>query len=184
MKETRVASRYAKSLLSLANERGVLDQTYEDMKLVALACEENKALSLLLKSPIVKSDKKIKIFDEIFSKHISELSSTFITTITKKRRENYLLEITIEFQRQYKHHNNIITAVVTSATGLDEAIRKEVLKVVKESVKSEVELVEHQDKALIGGLILRLGDKQVDASIQRKINDLRNTFSQKYFNEN
>lgn len=184
MRETRVASRYAKSLLGLCIESGNLEEAYEDMSLIANTCAESKDLSLLLKSPIVKPEKKIKVLTEVFSKHISAVSNTFISIIIKHGRENYLAEIAVQFQRQYKEHKKIVTAVVSSAMGLDEAVRKIVLKTIEDSVKSEVELLEKKDKDLIGGLVIRIGDKQYDASIQRKLNDLKKTFNQHHYSDN
>ena len=177
MKETRIASRYAKSLLTLALEQGELENAYNDMKLVSETCDSSKDLSLLLQSPIVKPDKKTKILREIFAGWLGKLSLSFIDIIIKKRRENYLEAIAREFQNQYKSHKNILTAVVTSVVGLDDKIRSEIMKIVKDSTNAEVELVEKADKDLIGWLILRIGDKQVDASIQRKLLNLRRDFS-------
>ncbi|MFH1322022.1 MAG: ATP synthase F1 subunit delta [Bacteroidota bacterium] len=177
MKKTRVASRYAKSLLNLAIEQGELENTYNDMKLISQTCHSSKDLTLLLKSPIVKSDKKTRILKEIFKDRLSKLSQSFIDIIIRKRREIYLEEITWEFQNQYKEYKNIITAVVTSASGLDDNIRSEIMKIVKESTSFEVELIEKKDKELIGGFVLRIGDKQIDKSIQNKLKELSRSFS-------
>ena len=68
MKATRLSSRYAKSLLSLVVEQNKLEDTLSDMKRIVSVCSENKDLSLLLKSPIIKTDKKMSILSEIFSK--------------------------------------------------------------------------------------------------------------------
>src|SRR3972149_6195117 len=165
MKETRIAYRYAKSLLAMALEQGVGENTYIDMKNVSEICSQSKGLSLLLKSPIVKPDKKTDILREIFSNRLGKLSLSFIDIIIQKRRESYLEAIAREFQYQYKSHKNILTAIVTSAVGLDDKIRSEIMRIVRESSNAEVELVEKEDKELIGGFILRVGDKQVDASI-------------------
>ena len=175
---TRVASRYAKSLLALALEQGEMENAYNDMKLVSETCDSSKDLSLLLQSPIIKPDKKTEILREIFAGRLGKLSLSFIDIIIKKRRENYLEAIAREFQYQYKSHKNILTAIVTSVVGLDDNIRSEIMKIVKDSANAEVELVEKADKDLIGGLILRIGDKQIDASIQRKLINLRRDFSE------
>ena len=175
---TRVASRYAKSLLALALEQGEMENAYNDMKLVSETCDSSKDLSLLLQSPIIKPDKKTEILREIFAGRLGKLSLSFIDIIIKKRRENYLEAIAREFQYQYKSHKNILTAIVTSDVGLDDNIRSEIMKIVKDSANAEVELVEKADKDLIGGLILRIGDKQIDASIQRKLINLRRDFSE------
>ena len=184
MKGTRVSSRYAKSLLGIAKEQGGLEQSYADMKLISETCENNKELMLLLKSPIVKADKKIQVLDAIFSKKVGKLSMSFVQTIARKGREGLLYIIAVEFQNQYKVEKNIVTAVVTSASGLDEKLRKKVLELVKQSVDSEVELIENQDKGLIGGFIVRLGDKQVDASIHRKLIDLKKSLSEQFVSDN
>ena len=149
---------------------------YIDMKNVSEMCSQSRDLSLLLKSPIVKPDKKTDILREIFSNRLGKLSLSFIDIIIQKRRESYLEAIAREFQYQYKSHKNILTAIVTSAVGLDDKIRSEIMRIVRESSNAEVELVEKEDKELIGGFILRVGDKQVDASIQRKLLNLRRDF--------
>jgi F-type H+-transporting ATPase subunit delta len=86
-------------------------------------------------------------------------------------------EIAGEFVAQYKQYKNILTAVITSAVGIDKTVKAKVLELVKQTTKGEVELVEKVDKDLIGGFILTIGDKQVDASVSRKLNDLRKAFS-------
>ena len=98
--------------------------------------------------------------------------------IATKRREEYIEDIAEEFIEQYKTHKNILTAVVTTAQGLDEELKKQVLEVVKKSYNSEVELVEKVDKDLIGGFIIRVGDKQEDTSIARKLKLLYRTFNE------
>ena len=176
MGQVIVASRYAKSLLKLAAEKGVDAAVYNDMKLVAMTCHENRDLELLLKSPIVKVDKKITILEAIFKEQVNAISLSFLNIITKKKRENFLYEIAIEYQNQYKFKHAIVTATVTTATGLDADMKSAVLKLIKGSADSEVELIERTDVDLIGGLILRIGDNQYDGSLQRRLNDLKLEF--------
>ena len=70
MKQSRVTIRYAKALFQLVIEQDTLEQSYNDMVLLDRVCAESKELSLLLKSPIVKTDKKLKILEEIFGSKI------------------------------------------------------------------------------------------------------------------
>jgi F-type H+-transporting ATPase subunit delta len=177
MKGTVVASRYAKSLLGLAIEQNKLEEAYADMLMVAKTVNENRDLELLLKSPVVKTDKKQAILDQLFGSKISPISSGFFKIITTKRREYLIGQIANSFVQQYKFHNNIITAEITSAVKLDANLKKKVLQLVKSTEQEEVEVVERIDESLIGGIIVRIGDKQVDASILRQINDLKKDFS-------
>jgi F-type H+-transporting ATPase subunit delta len=177
MVETKVAKRYAKSLIDLSREQGVLDAVNQDMSLLVSVCEANHDLALLLSNPIIHTDKKLSVLNAVFGSHVSKLSSTFFQIITKKGREAHLPAIAKEFVQQYKHSKGIVTAMVTSAVGLDEHVRKQVYQLVKDSVKSEVELVEKVDGKLIGGFVLRIGDKQYDASVSAELRKLTREFS-------
>ena len=178
MKSTRASTRYAKSLADLATEQGSLDKVYADMILIHKTCADNHDLSLLLKSPIVKTDKKQSIIKEIFSGKISKLTEQFIFLLTIKRRESLLESIAESFVQQYKERKRILTAVITTAQGLDEGLRKKVLDIVKSSAYSEVELVEKTNPNLIGGFTLQVGDKRIDARIQKQIRKLAMSFTE------
>jgi len=177
MVETKVAKRYAKSLLDLSNEKGVLDAVANDMKLLASVCDENRELSALLASPIINSDKKLNILKKVFGDKMNKLTVTFFDIIARKGREAYLEVIAKEFTRQYKEMKGIQTAVITSAVGLDDKLRSEVYNIIRKSAQSEIELVEKVDKSLIGGFVLRMGDKQYDASVASELRKLTRTFS-------
>jgi F-type H+-transporting ATPase subunit delta len=177
MVETKVASRYAKSLLGLAIEQGILDAVKNDMSLIAGTCATSSELTLLLNKPIVSVSKKIAILTDLFGKKINPVTLKFLTLITKKRREPNLEAIANEFVGSYKEYKQIETVVITSAFGLDEKLRKEVLALVKKDTKSEIELVEKVDKSIIGGFIIKKGDKEFDASILKKLNKIKQEFN-------
>jgi F-type H+-transporting ATPase subunit delta len=181
MEGTRVAARYAKSFIDLTMEQGLLEQAYADMKLVAEVAAENPELISLLKSPIIKTDKKQAVLKEIFGSKINKITSAYLQLITSRRRETYLPEVAEEFINQYKEKKKILTAVIITANGIDDNIRQRVMDLVKDSGNKEVELKEKINKAIIGGFILRVGDKQVDASIARKLNDLKRDFKENPF---
>ncbi|NNM95844.1 MAG: ATP synthase F1 subunit delta [Bacteroidia bacterium] len=176
----QVASRYAKSLIDTAIEKGQLEQVNTDMKMVLVACRKLKDLSLLLKSPLIKTDKKIKIFREIFKDQISQITEEFIILVTKNRREAMLETIAEDFIEQYKVKMNIITATVTSAVKLDTQLLAQMKEVLNKSYHATIEIVEKIDQRLIGGFILRIGDKEADLSVQRQLNQLRKNFNQSY----
>jgi len=173
MIETKVARRYAKSLLDLSKERDLMEAVFNDMKLLALVCEQNRDLSLLLNSPIIHADKKLSILKKVFAGKMNNLSFSFFDIITRKGRESHLESIAREVVRLYKEYKGIQTAIVTSAVGLDDELRRNVYKIIGDSLNSEIELVEKVDKNLIGGFVLRVGDKQFDASIASELRNLR-----------
>ena len=107
MKQSKITTRYAKSLLGLVLEKNLLEEIVNDMKLIKSVCSTNKDFSLLLKSPIVKTDKKLSIFNKIFSNTLNELSVEFVNIITTKKREMYLEGIAESFILQYKSYKKI-----------------------------------------------------------------------------
>jgi F-type H+-transporting ATPase subunit delta len=174
-----VASRYAKALLDLAVEQKQLDAVYGDMQLIKHACEGSRELQLFLKSPVVKPAKKIETLKALFFSHVSKLTAGYLTLVVNKKRTALLQEIAGSFVAQYKEHNNITTALITSAVKLDDSLRKKALSIVKGISKGEVELVEKVNPELIGGFILKVGDRQVDNSVSRQLNDLKKNFNTK-----
>ncbi len=177
MKDTKVAARYAKAVLDLSIELKSLEVVLADMKMIYSVCSENSELVAVLRSPIIKSDKKLSILNELFGKQICPLTQKFLNLLSVKSRESYILDIAEQFVNQYKINKNIATAVISSATALDEASRSKVMSMVKAAAKSEVELEEKVKADLLGGFVLRIGDTQVDASVLRQIKNLRRNFS-------
>src|ERR1035437_2171610 len=178
MKGTRAAVRYAKALMELALEQGVLEKVCDDMKLIISVCQNSHDFDVVLNSPIIKTDKKQSILAEVFKGKICKLTELFLHILAAKRRESYIEAIAIEFVKQFKEHKKILTAIVTTASGLDEELRKKVLEVVKGSGQSEVELMEKINDKLIGGFTLQVGDKRIDASIAKQIRKLAMSFSE------
>lgn len=178
MKGSRSSVRYAKALLDLADEQNAVEKVYADMKLIADVCRQNHDLSVLLKSPVVKTDKKQAVLRQIFSGKISKVTELFIMLLASKRRESFLETIAGDFAEQYKVKKNILTAVITTAYGLDESLKKKVLEIVKKSAESEVELIEKTNEKLIGGFTLQVGDKRVDASLAKQIRKLAMSFNE------
>ncbi len=176
--ETKVAKRYAKSLISLSNEQGVIDAVNNDMKLFTTVCSENHDLALLLSNPIIHGDKKLSILKQIFEKQMNKVTMTFFQIVVRKGREKYLLQIAKDFIDQYKTLKKILTAEIISAVGLDDKLRKQVYNLLRNDTNSEVELVEKVDKKLIGGFVLRIGDLQYDASVASSIRKLTQSFAE------
>lgn len=181
MAQTKVATRYAKSLLGLVAEKGNLEEAFSDMLLIKKTCSENRELVVLLKSPVVNAEKKANILTSIYGKNVSKVTMLFITLITKNRRESALPEIADAFIAQYKAMKGITIASVTSAAVLTEDAQKKIADIVQKQVGGTVELELEVNPELIGGFILRIGDKQLDTSILSKIGDLRQEFMSKSF---
>lgn len=178
MSGIRIASRYAKSLLDLCIEKGQLDAAKADMALLQSAVTESRELRMMLMSPVVKADKKIDILSKVFEGKLSALTMGFITLLTRKGREGYLPEIVESFVQQLRRHQGITVAEVVSAVALDSSSRSKLMDSAKKLAGGEVELVEKVDASLIGGFVLKVGDRQIDTAIANRIKALKRDFSE------
>lgn len=172
MKSTKVASRYAKSLLELAIDQKKVDSVLADMQFLLQTNNSSRDFELLLSSPIINSAKKISVFELIFEQ-FEEMTMSFIKLITKNRRESMLAVIAEEFNRQVKEYKGIVPITIVSARPLDDETRKKIVSKVKSSVDGELEITEEVDESLIGGFMVKMGDTRIDASILSQFNNLK-----------
>jgi F-type H+-transporting ATPase subunit delta len=177
MAETRVASRYAKSLIELAQERGILEQVNEDMVMFIKVAEENPQFASVLKNPIINHSKKLGVLTAMFKGRVSDLTYSFFEIITRKNRETLLVEIAKEAHLQYNAINNIQNATVTTSFPLTDDLRADFQAMVMRKTGMKAELKEKVDPSLIGGYILKIGDRQIDDSVKSRLNSLKLKFS-------
>jgi len=169
MNVSHIAIPYAKALFELSVEQNVLEETLQDMKDVAELCKNSREIRLLLKSPLVKTDKKKTIFTRIFGKVLSKLSFTYLLIIIKKKREFIIHDIALVFIELYKDYKGILTTTLKTAVPITDDIRKSIIGVMKNQTKGDIELIEEVREELIGGFVLQWKDKMYDASIRNQI---------------
>lgn len=181
MQNPRLASRYAKSLISLAQELNQLEVVHTDMLFLQQVMKSNPDVVSLLKSPIIKADKKQKILAAIFEGRISTATSSFVNLLVSKGRESALAEMTNEFTRQYMLLKNISQVKITTAVALDNTT----LDVIKQKIASEttqqVQLETAVNPELIGGFVLEANDQLFDASILRDLKDIKQQFNKNIY---
>jgi F-type H+-transporting ATPase subunit delta len=179
MSEIQVASRYAKSLIDLANEQNSLEVLRNDIELFIQVCKENTELQAVLRNPIISPDKKISILNNVFAGKVTPLLIAFFKIVVNKGRAEVLYPTAKEFLNVYNVQKGIIKATVISAAPLSEENKKQIEQVVKEATKGEVILESKVNPDLIAGFVLTVGDKQFDASISNSLQKLKKEFAQK-----
>ena len=177
MSQSKAAKRYAVSLRDLASERGDVDRCLEDMQMILRLIGESKELELLLKSPIIKTDKKQQIFEKLLGGNVSELTLSFMKIVTAKGREDLLERIAQSYIDLVKADRNVLVAEVSTASNITADIEAKVLEIANQMQSGKVELVEKTDPSIIGGFVLKIGDKMIDASVKSKFRKLRQEFT-------
>ncbi len=176
MQNPRLATRYAKSLLDLAIEQNNIEAVYADMNLLKSLMKTNADFVALLRSPIVKANKKDSIITSVLGNKVSQMTLLFMKLLTNKSRESNMPEIVTAFINQYNVLNNIQTVKLTTATPISEELKNSIVAKVKSSTTSKVEIETSVKEELIGGFKLEVGGTLIDASILRDLNDVKKQF--------
>ena len=167
MPNPRLASRYAKALIDLAIERGQLEEVFADMKWLQSVCKSNRDFVNVLRSPVIKADVKKKIVEAVTTGRINE---------------SFLPEISNAFIEAYKEEKNIHTVRLTTAMPVSEATKEAIVAQIKKTAGYQhIELEEKVNADLIGGFVLQIGDKLVDASIAYDLRAIAKQFESNEF---
>ena len=182
MPNPRLASRYAKSLIDLSLEKGQLEKVFADMQWLQQVIKDSREFANLLRSPIIKADKKEKIVDAITGNNVTDITSLFIHLLIAKGRESNLPEIISAFISQYKEHKNIHSVKLTTASPVDENLKKAIIDQIKKtSDMQNIELETQVNEDLIGGFVLEAGDKLIDASVAYDLRQIARQFDNNDF---
>jgi len=176
---SKAAARYAKSLIDLSIEQNALQDMMNDMVLFEKVVNDNSELEAILKNPIVPLDKKSGILSDVFGNSVHAITKSFLKLVVNKGRAGILFETSKQFISQYQAIKGIVTAEVASAVALTAESKAEIIALVKKELgANEVIVKEKVDDKLIGGFVLKVGDKQFDASIAGRLNKVKKELAQ------
>ncbi|MEO8415330.1 MAG: ATP synthase F1 subunit delta [Ginsengibacter sp.] len=178
MHNPRLAERYAKSLIDLSAEMKQLDIIHTDMMLLDAICRQSREFVLMLKSPVISANKKNKIVNAVTENKISKLTQTFIKLLCSKNRESNLPEIISSFIEQFNKLKGIHKVKLSTAVPVSEAIKQSFIhQIEKAGSLKNIELETAVDEKLIGGFVLEMEGRLIDASILRDLNDVKKQFA-------
>ncbi|HJU45154.1 MAG TPA: ATP synthase F1 subunit delta [Chitinophagaceae bacterium] len=185
MYNPRLAGRYAKSLIDLAIEKGQLETVYKDMLYLQAVCRNSREFVNVLRSPVIKADKKEKILEAVTNGNIGELTKTFNRLMVNKGRESSLPEIADAFIDSYNKIKGISKVKLTTAQPVSEELKNSIIGKIKSTTPMQnVELETVADEALIGGFVLEFNNNLVDASIARDLKDIKKQFQENVYVQN
>lgn len=178
MNNPRLAQRYAKSLVDISIEKNQFDEVRQDVLLLQYIMESSRQFVVMLNSPVIKSDKKYKIIEAVTQGKTSIIFKTFLKLVCNKTREANLPGIVSSFLQQYNTIKGLHNAKLTTATKLgDDMVQSFVTKIKAASSIENLTLETEVDENLIGGFVLQMEGKLIDASILRDLNDVKKQFA-------
>jgi len=171
MSASSVARRYGKSLFTLCKEQNAVDVVEQVRRGLIEAMKENRELSAVLASPVVRPEKKEAIMRSVFAT-CQPLTVSFLALLADKGRAGMLDHMAQAFVDLVREERNVVVAEVTTAVALDEARRAEINALIGKIHQGGVELSEKVDPTLIGGFKLRIGDRMIDATVFESLRTL------------
>jgi F-type H+-transporting ATPase subunit delta len=169
-----IAGRYATAIFDLARETNSLDAVAADLAQLKAAMKASPDLTRLVKAPVFSRDDQKKGMGAILGQMgANALTGRFIDLLAAKRRLFGLADIIAAFEAKLARHKGVMKAEVTSARALNDGELAEIKRVLKEKLNREPELETHVDPTLLGGLIVKIGSRQIDSSLRSKLNGMR-----------
>lgn len=167
------AKTYGNALFELAIEENQIETLAEEVKVLQDLLEEHPDFSALMNHPQIQKEEKIQIAENVFSGSVSDTLMGFIRIILQKDRYQEIGEILDFFIEEVKIYRKIGTAYVTSAMPLSSVQKKDLEEKLLETTSFEkMEMHYRVDESLIGGMIIRIGDRVVDNSVKRQLERL------------
>jgi F-type H+-transporting ATPase subunit delta len=173
MASLRIARRYATALLELAAEAGVHERIYEELQGVAAVLRASGELRAVLRNPVIRTERKRAILEELFAGRVSELLLQFLRLLVEKRREPLLPDIIVAYEELFFEHTNRLAVIARSAIPLDEELQERVTQILSERTGKQVLLRPEVRPELLGGLQIQIGDTVYDGTLQHALQRLR-----------
>ena len=168
---------YAEALFDVAKEKGKLDAIRDELGQFVDALEANRELQVFFFSPYFSSAEKVAGLKRAVSGADAELLN-FLELLIEKHRMPEIFRIRRKFDDLWKHENRRIDVTVTSAVTLESAVVEKVGEAIERQTDQKVELASRVDPEILGGIVLQVGNKVLDASIRSRLEKLRKSVAQ------
>jgi ATP synthase F1 delta subunit len=167
-----IAEVYARSLFEVAKEHDVLERVHEELGEFADALSDDRTLQVFLFSPYFSSAEKREGVGKVVS-DADERFVNFLGLLAERHRMPALLRIKREFDALWADENKLLPVSVTSAVELDEGLVEEIGERIEEQTGRKVELTANVDPDVLGGLMVRVGNRVFDGTIRNRLERLR-----------
>lgn len=173
----RAVRRYTAALYKAAEAGDAVDQVQEDLRLISSTLHQYPELQNALLQGVTPDAAKKRVIRSLFGERISVVSMSFLELLVDKRREDVLLNVEAAYRKIADERRGVRRATVTSAVPLSDAEVQELRQSLGRMLKQEVDVDVEVDSEIIGGLVIRVGDRLIDGSVRGEINRLHKALS-------
>lgn len=167
-----VAGRYAEALYEIAVAGEIVDRVEKELKAVVELLEQNQELKKILYHPRITAEEKKNVLKALLGEKVHDVTINFLCLVVDRQRENYLQGMVDVFSDIADKGRNISHVEVTSAIKLNDGDRKRLVEMLGAVTGKDVRADFFEDPSLIGGIVLRIGDKLIDGSIKTRLQSL------------
>ncbi|MEE9561813.1 MAG: ATP synthase F1 subunit delta [Thermoanaerobaculia bacterium] len=171
-RQLAVARVYAQALLGLADRQGEVDEILEQLEQLSSLMDQAPALENFLGSPLVQEESRKAELEKLFRGRASDLLVDTLQVMNRKGRLGLIRALVVAYRAEYEELKGRIDVRVTTAVPLSASLRQRLRVVTSEVTGKEAQLVEKVDQSILGGMILRIGDRKIDTSIAKEIRQL------------
>jgi len=172
-----LAQVYARALFQAALEQGRIDQLREQLGQFADALDENRELAVFFFSPYFSTSEKQQSLDTLLD-GADQIFLNFLELLIENHRMPVIFRIRGEYERLWDEENKTLPVEITSAIALDEQTTESLGRTIGERAGRKVTLAAHVDPDILGGIIVRVGNSILDASIRNRLEQLRRQVAQ------
>ncbi len=164
-----VAKRYAEALFEVAKENNQLEKIEADLKLVAEVMQQTELLMDFLRHPQIDGLAKKELIKTAFKDSISSISENFLSQLIDSNRVEFFEEILKMFIKYANEVRGVIDVEAITAITLDDANKTKVIETLKQKFNKQVRLQNIVDPSILGGIIVKIGDRVYDGSINKQL---------------
>jgi F-type H+-transporting ATPase subunit delta len=167
-----IAQVYARSLFEVAKEQDKLDVVREQIGQFADALDGNRELAIYFFSPYFSTTEKKDGLGRLLE-GVDPTVGNFLELLVENHRMPAIFRVKREFERLWEQENRLLPVTITSAVALDEATVKSIGDAIGQQTGQQVQLTADVDPDVLGGLVVRVGNSILDASIRNRLENLR-----------
>ncbi len=164
-----VAKRYGQALFELAKEKDCLQSVQQDLQQILAVIADSTELQGVIANKLMQAEVKQRVFKQLFDNRINSISLNFLLLVLQKQRENALEQIAKQFNNLADQDAGIVKAKVKSAVRLEPDYLKKLQQALGQATKKQVELELELDRSIMGGIVVRIGDRIIDGSVAAKL---------------
>lgn len=177
MPSEAVARRYAAAVYSLASEQGVVERVGSDLNALAEAVSGDPASRAFFISPIVGRDEKARVLSAAFSKKAHDIALHTVLLLVRKRREPLLSEIVRQYRALEMQAQGAEPVTLATANPVGDRELREIVSRLEKAYGKRFAVTQRRDPHLIGGLRITMGDRRIDGSVERRLQELTRTLA-------